>query len=115
MSEAWAHLDGETVEKEVTKAYKTMAKAAKTFAARDLPACAENGAALRDEVAAFRQFVPLVQALRNPGMRERHWAALGERLAIDLRPEQADTLTRAQARLRLRQATMMLPVRFERV
>lgn len=99
MEEAWAQLDGETVEKEVTKAFKTMAKAAKTFAARDLPACAENSVTFRDEVAAFREFVPLVQALRNPGMRERHWAQLSERLGVDLRPDRADTLSRAQVRV----------------
>lgn len=99
MEEAWAQLDGETVEKEVSKAFKTMAKAAKTFAARDLPACAENSVTLRDEVAAFREFVPLVQALRNPGMRKRHWAQLSERLGVDLRPDRADTLARAQVRV----------------
>lgn len=96
MEDSWLQLDGEAVEREVTNAFKTMAKVSKTLAGRDLPACAENCLAIKEEVAVFKAFVPLVQALRNPGMRERHWDLLSERLRIDLHPQDSFTLTDAQ-------------------
>lgn len=34
---------------------------------------ASNCESVRQEVEAFKTTVPLVQALRNPGMRPRHW------------------------------------------
>lgn len=87
------------MEREVTSAFKTMVKCAKVFAARELPACAENCALLRDEVTAFRPCVPLVQALRNPGMRERHWDALSESLGVDMHLADSFNLTLAQVRV----------------
>jgi hypothetical protein len=98
MEDSWLQLDGEAVEKEVVNTFKTMAKVSKTLASRDLLACAENCLAVKEEVAAFKVFVPLVQALRNPGMRERHWDLLSERLAADLHPQDSFTLIDAQVR-----------------
>ena len=34
---------------------------------------------VRDEVDLFRPKVPLIVALRNPGMKERHWTDLAEK------------------------------------
>jgi dynein heavy chain len=96
MEDSWTKLDGDTVEKEVTSTNKTMVKAAKIFAGRDLPACAENCVTLKDEIAAFKEFVPLVQALRNPGMRDRHWALLSERLGQKIHPDATFTMLKAQ-------------------
>lgn len=45
---------------------------------------------------AFKKFVPLVQALRNPGMRERHWDQLTEQLGFKLNPDKNFTLVKAQ-------------------
>jgi dynein heavy chain, axonemal len=96
MEDSWTKLDGDTVEKEVSSTYKTVVKSAKTFAGRDLPACAENCVTIKDEIAAFKEFVPLVQALRNPGMRDRHWALLSERLGQPLHPDATFTMQKAQ-------------------
>ncbi len=60
----------------------------------------------RESVASWREAVPLVASLRNPDMRERHWAAIEQRLGRTLAHD--DTLTLAllmELRVRTRTAT----------
>jgi len=45
---------------------------------------------VRSKVESFREFVPLVRALFNPGMRQRHWLQVSEAVGFDIRPD-ADT------------------------
>ena len=47
-------------------------------------------------MAAFKAFVPLVRALRNPGMCARHWDRLSEELNIDLHPDDTFNLAKAE-------------------
>jgi Dynein heavy chain, N-terminal region 2 len=49
---------------------------------------------VKAEVDEFMPFVPVVVALRTPGMRPRHWDALSEKLGIDLHPDATYTLTK---------------------
>lgn len=47
-------------------------------------------------MAAFKAFVPLVRALRNPGMCDRHWDRISEELGVDLHPDDSFTLAKAE-------------------
>ena len=49
---------------------------------------------MKAEVDEFMPFVPVVVALRTPGMRPRHWDALSDKLGIDLHPDATYTLTK---------------------
>jgi Dynein heavy chain, N-terminal region 2 len=49
---------------------------------------------VKAEVDEFMPFVPVVVALRTPGMRPRHWDALSDKLGIDLHPDATYTLTK---------------------
>ena len=40
----------------------------------------------KSKVEEFREFLPLVRALFNPGMRDRHWLQVSEIVGFDLRP-----------------------------
>ena len=42
----------------------------------------------------FRPNVPLIQALRSPGMRMRHWQTLSDRLHMNVMPKANLTLSR---------------------
>ncbi|MEW5308986.1 MAG: hypothetical protein WDW38_000903 [Sanguina aurantia] len=95
MHDPWDKLNGECVERDVAVAFKTLHKAGRTLAQRDLPRCVENADKVKAEVGAFKTLVPLVQALRNPGMRERHWDALSAQLGHPLQPGPSFTLSRA--------------------
>lgn len=54
--------------------------------ARDLPlAIAEEGKA---KVAAFQADLPLIAAVCNPGLRERHWEALAELVGFTIKRDE---------------------------
>ncbi|KXZ54227.1 hypothetical protein GPECTOR_5g319 [Gonium pectorale] len=96
MHDSWEKLHGETVEREVTNAYKVLYKTGKVFQQRGgHEKCAENCDIIRAEVEAFKKFVPLVQALRNPGMRDRHWDQLSTALGFRLHPDKSFTMSTA--------------------
>ena len=46
--------------------------------------------AMKSELDRFRETTPLIQDLRNPALRTRHWAALQERVGKDFDPHSAD-------------------------
>ena len=95
MDDSWTKLDGDAVDKDVQTIFKVLMKTSKVLANRQLPACAENCTAIKDEVAAFKPFVPLVRALRNPGMCDRHWIQLSQELGTDIHPDETFTLSKA--------------------
>lgn len=56
---------------------------------------------LKEEMQTFTPFMPLVNALRNVGMRDRHWDAISADLKFELRPDDRFTLRDATDGLRL--------------
>eukprot|EP00878_Enallax_costatus_P016966 GHUV01017809.1.p1 GENE.GHUV01017809.1~~GHUV01017809.1.p1 ORF type:complete len:1283 (+),score=439.89 GHUV01017809.1:87-3935(+) len=95
LTDTFEKLDGETVEKDVSTAYKVLYKMGKAFASRGLDQMAANAETVRLEVEQFKTIVPLVQAMRNPGMRPRHWDQLSADLGSDLHPDSSYTLDKA--------------------
>ena len=74
--ESWMHdplnvIDPEQVEKVVNDSYKLMHKCTRQF--NDIPSCQGSAQQVKDWIEEFKPFIPLIQALRNPGMRKRHW------------------------------------------
>eukprot|EP00976_Prorocentrum_cordatum_P096154 1190450-Prorocentrum_minimum.AAC.4 len=41
---------------------------------------------LKDRLADFQQYIPLIIALRNPGLRDRHWDKLTDKIGIKVKP-----------------------------
>lgn len=46
---------------------------------------------VKSQIDDFKPYIPLIQGLRNPGMRSRHWDLLSEELGFPIKPKQ--TLT----------------------
>ena len=92
-------LDPDEVDKAFTNAQRNVAKLVKSF--KDLPGCLGIAKQVKDEMGGFAQNVPVVQALRNPGMRDRHWDDLSKELRFELRPDDKFTLRDATEGLRL--------------
>jgi hypothetical protein len=54
--------------------------------ARELPlAVAEEG---RNKVSGFQAYTPLIAAVCNPGLRERHWAAMAEIVGFEIKQDE---------------------------
>ena len=72
-------IDPDEVDKSFTAATRSMAKALKTF--KDL-AVGSIAKQIKQEMNDFQPFMPVVIALRNPGMRDRHWDDLTSTLGL---------------------------------
>ncbi|XP_064422227.1 dynein axonemal heavy chain 1 [Latimeria chalumnae] len=85
MNDPLTTLDAEQVEKNVNESYKIMHKCVKQF--KDIPACQDVAIEIRNKIEEFKPYIPLIQGLRNPGMRNRHWELLSEQVKISIKPK----------------------------
>ncbi|KAJ3087451.1 Dynein heavy chain 1, axonemal [Quaeritorhiza haematococci] len=93
---SWLHgpfldLNAEDVEKNLMNAWRNIFKSVKHF--KQIPGCLAVANQVKEEMDAFKPNLPLIQALRNPGMRDRHWDRISEELKIDIHPNSEFTLT----------------------
>ena len=42
----------------------------------------------KERVESFKENIPIIQALCNPGLRDRHWEKLSEIVGFQLKPEE---------------------------
>ncbi|XP_032988956.1 dynein axonemal heavy chain 1 isoform X1 [Rhinolophus ferrumequinum] len=96
-SESWMNdplsaIDAEQLEKNVIESFKTMHKCVKQF--KDIPACQDVALDIQTRIEEFKPYIPLIQGLRNPGMRNRHWELLSNEININVKPKANLTFTR---------------------
>lgn len=64
--------------------------------ARELPlSVAEEG---KSKVLAFQAYLPLIAAVCNPGLRERHWEALAELVGFTIKQDEVRCIYRLRMR-----------------
>ncbi|XP_071452908.1 dynein axonemal heavy chain 1-like [Hetaerina americana] len=68
------NVDSDEIEKIVFDMQKMMSKCIKIFV--DIPGPQQLAVELKNQMEEFRPLIPLIEALRNPGMRQRHWELL---------------------------------------
>ncbi|CAM39593.2 putative dynein heavy chain [Leishmania braziliensis MHOM/BR/75/M2904] len=83
-TDAFTTLDAAEIESTVIAAFKVMVSLAKTF--KDKAALLKIVEEVKAVVEDFKPWVPFLSSLRHPGMRERHWTALSEKLGLKLVP-----------------------------
>ena len=49
---------------------------------------------MKKKVDEFKEYLPLVGVLFNPGLRDRHWDAMSEIVGYPLKPEEDSNLSR---------------------
>ncbi|XP_063282706.1 dynein axonemal heavy chain 1 [Pelobates fuscus] len=92
MNDPLTSIDAEQLEKNVMESYKAMHKCVKHF--RDIPACRDVAQDIKSRIEEFKPYIPLIQGLRNPGMRNRHWEILSDQIQINIKPKANLTFTR---------------------
>ncbi|XP_025831878.1 dynein heavy chain 7, axonemal-like [Agrilus planipennis] len=68
--------DPEEIESEVTQIYRNIYKLEKTF--QDRPATYELALTVRTQIEKFKENMPMIQSLGNPGLKPRHWEKISE-------------------------------------
>lgn len=86
------NLDPGVVDKNVNIAVKSLHKTAKTFKNQNLEKCSENCHTTKSKIEDFMKYVPIISALRNPGMRDRHWEQISAEIKQELNPDDTFTL-----------------------
>lgn len=97
MEDSWEKLVPDEVESDVTNAFKTFHKTGRIFQQRglgDQASLAEQQKAFAED---FKKFVPLIHALRMPGMKDRHWDMISENLGYDFKPQKDFTMSKAES------------------
>ncbi|XP_014666536.1 PREDICTED: dynein heavy chain 7, axonemal-like [Priapulus caudatus] len=80
------------VEQEVGNYWRTMYKLEKGFT--DIPAAKKISQKVRRKMDDFKQHLPLISALFNPGMRDRHWDLVSEVIGIPFKPDEDTCLSK---------------------
>ncbi|XP_069792874.1 dynein axonemal heavy chain 1 isoform X2 [Narcine bancroftii] len=85
-------IDAEQVERNVIDAYKTVHRCTKFF--KDIPGLSDVALKIRSMIEEFKPYISLIQALRNPGMRNRHWELISEKIQKTIKPKANLTFAR---------------------
>lgn len=80
MNDPLTTIDAEQLEQNVNNAFKTVFKCVKHF--KEIPACQEVAMEVKQRIENFKPYIPLIQGLRNPGMRSRHWEQVRRRIHL---------------------------------
>ena len=88
---SFLELNAEDVEKNLMNAWRNIFKSFKFF--KNSPGCLAVASQIKQEMEEFKPYLPLIQALRMPGMRDRHWDRLSEELNMKIHPDASFTLT----------------------
>ncbi|KAL1506671.1 hypothetical protein ABEB36_005994 [Hypothenemus hampei] len=76
------NIDADAIEGTVTDMYKMMVRLTKVFA--EIEAVQKVAIDIRAQIDEFKPLIPLLQCLRNPGMKQRHWDKLSEEIGLDV-------------------------------
>lgn len=64
----------------------------------ELPEPLKVATATRDRIDKFKVFLPLISAVCNPGLRDRHWAQMSEVVGFELKRDDHTSLDRLLGR-----------------
>ncbi|GLI65190.1 hypothetical protein VaNZ11_008652 [Volvox africanus] len=92
-------LNPEEVEVDTNDAFRRLYKLTKVFSGssgaseqRDAPLAVAEEA--KSRVQSFQEHLPLITAICNPGLRERHWSALADLVGFEIKRDEVTSLKR---------------------
>ncbi|KAK3782184.1 hypothetical protein RRG08_032935 [Elysia crispata] len=85
-------INAEELERCVTESWKTMNRSVRYFS--NIPAVQQVAENIKVNIENFKPYVPLIQGLTNPGLRQRHWDAMSNEIGVKLKPSPNLTFTK---------------------
>ncbi|XP_070569551.1 dynein axonemal heavy chain 7-like isoform X2 [Ptychodera flava] len=84
--------DPDKIEQEVGNYWRSLYKLEKGFS--DVPNPKKIALKVKGKVEEFKEHLPLVMAVCNPGLRDRHWDQMAEIVGYPLKPDEDTTLSK---------------------
>lgn len=79
-------VDPDVVENDIGVVWRTLYKLEKGFS--ENPSALKMAQKVKGRVDDFKEYLGLIAALFNPGLRERHWDKMSEIASQDLKPNE---------------------------
>ncbi|XP_077987554.1 dynein axonemal heavy chain 3-like isoform X2 [Glandiceps talaboti] len=80
-------VNAEEVEEEVQNLWRTSYKLTKIFAHPEMMGPMRAAATIKAKLEKFKINMPLINALCNPGLKERHWETMSEKVGFNMKPK----------------------------
>ena len=87
----FTELDTDQITADTDRWYLGLVKSMKQLAGKPLDVAAE----MQEKLKAFQEHLPLIVALRNPGLRDRHWDKMGKAIGFAVKADESFSLNRA--------------------
>ena len=91
MDGPFTHLDPDQISTDVDKWFRATLKLMKQLQGEPL----EVANIMKERLESFMKHIPLITALHNPGLRDRHWKRLSEEIGMALRADDDFSVSRA--------------------
>ncbi|PVD24893.1 hypothetical protein C0Q70_15383 [Pomacea canaliculata] len=85
-------VNAEHVEEEVQNLWRVAYKLTKVFAHPDYKGPMRASATIKTKLEKFKINMPLINALCNPGIKQRHWNMMSEKVGFNMAPSEATPL-----------------------
>jgi dynein heavy chain len=85
------NLDAEQVQEQTDNTWRILYKLSRLLT--DLPAARRIAEMSRSKVDKFKQLLPLLQCICNPGLKLRHWEQISQTTVINISPEPTSSLS----------------------
>ncbi|XP_053554548.1 dynein axonemal heavy chain 7 [Bombina bombina] len=85
MEGPYSAVNPDLVEQDVGNYWRALYKLEKSF--RDIPNPLSLTSKIKTKVEEFKEYIPLIQVVCNPGLRDRHWEALSDIVGHTIKPQ----------------------------
>jgi dynein heavy chain, axonemal len=86
LNDEFEKLDAAFLEECVENSEKTMNKVIRQLKDKEVPGIKKIAEIVKEEVEAFKIYVPMAVALRTEGLKERHWQQISNACGIEVKP-----------------------------
>ena len=89
----WETVSGREIEDTVEASSKTISQVLRHLRNREINGVIPVAEKIKADIDYFKQYVKIAVALRKPGMRDRHWDQITNKVGFEVRPHEGFTLT----------------------
>jgi dynein heavy chain len=91
LKDDFSNLDAAFLEDCVENSEKTMNKVVRQLKDKEVPSIKKIAETVKEEVEAFKIYVPMAVALRTEGLKDRHWEQISQACGFEVKPYEGFT------------------------